>query len=106
MSIETVIRETVEQAIGDKIDTAFRSFFHSMRNEPKTAWPDDKLLNEREASEVLSIPVNTLRNWRSGKANLRFVTVGEKSVRYRWGDLKEYIRMNTVRAVDSDGRVI
>lgn len=106
MTLEETIRQTVENAIGTKIDAAFRTFFDSVKSVQHISWNDDKLLNEKEVSEMLSIPLPTLRNWRSNKMNLRFVLVGDKSVRYRWGDLKDYIRMNTVRAVDHDGKVL
>ena len=54
-----------------------------------------KLLTLKEASELLSVHPNTLRQW-DEKGLLKAVRIGQrKDRRYRLEDLKKYIKANS-----------
>ena len=55
---------------------------------------DDALLNEDEAAALLRISVRTLQAWRLKVAGPAFVRVG-RAIRYRRGDIKAWIKLNT-----------
>lgn len=56
---------------------------------------EKQLLNEDETAELLNVKPQTLASWRCRGANdLPFVKVG-RAVRYRRGDLEEWIDKNT-----------
>lgn len=55
---------------------------------------DDALLNEEEAAASLRISVRTLQAWRLKAAGPPFVRVG-RTIRYRRGDIKAWIKLNT-----------
>ncbi len=58
--------------------------------------PDaDALLTELQASEFLNISTRTLQAWRLRRAGPAFVQAG-RSVRYRRGDLVQWIEANTI----------
>ena len=57
-----------------------------------------KLLDEKQAAEILNIAPQTLALWRmDGRYGLRYVKVG-RAVRYRLTDLLEWIDTRTVGA--------
>lgn len=57
--------------------------------------PDDKLLTEREAAELLALSPRTLRNWRcEGRAEPRFTRL-HGAVRYPLSGLREFISQNS-----------
>lgn len=59
------------------------------------ALPDSHLLNDLEAASALDLQPGTLSVWRStGRYNLPYVRIGRK-VRYRVGDLREWIARHT-----------
>jgi hypothetical protein len=59
------------------------------------ALPRNHLLPEAQAAEALDVAAGTLSIWRStGRYNLVFVKVGRK-VRYRVGDLLDFIERRT-----------
>jgi len=52
----------------------------------------DRLINSTEAAEMLGIRPQTLVTWRStGKSPLRAIRVGSRAIRYRYGDIIEFI---------------
>jgi excisionase family DNA binding protein len=55
---------------------------------------DDALLTEDEAADSLRISVRTLQAWRLKAAGPPFVRVG-RAIRYRCGDIKAWIKLNT-----------
>ena len=55
---------------------------------------DDALLTENEAADALRISVRTLQAWRLKAAGPPFVRVG-RAIRYRRGDVKIWIKLNT-----------
>jgi len=63
---------------------------------------DEQLLTQREASDILRIPVRTLEQWRHLSRGPAFVKVGH-AVRYRVADLLAYIDQNTIRPVAGGG---
>jgi hypothetical protein len=52
----------------------------------------DTLVTESAASEVLSVPVPTLRRWRRLRIGPEFVKLGDRLVRYRVGALEAFIK--------------
>ena len=54
------------------------------------------LLTQKQVSEILAIPARTLEQMRYQRRGPAFVHVGH-AVRYRLGDLNEYIERNTIR---------
>lgn len=58
---------------------------------------EDALLTEDEAADSLRISVRTLQAWRLRTAGPPFVRVG-RTIRYRRGDIKTWIKMNTCGA--------
>lgn len=58
---------------------------------------DDALLTEDEAADAVRISVRTLQAWRLKTVGPPFVRVG-RTIRYRRGDIKAWIRLNTCGA--------
>jgi len=58
---------------------------------------EDALLTEDEAADSLRISVRTLQAWRLKQAGPAFVRVG-RTIRYRHGDIKVWIKLNTCGA--------
>lgn len=60
------------------------------------ALPSSTLLMPRETASFLKVNENTLANWRAtGRQNLPFIKIGGR-VRYRVGDVLEWIACRTV----------
>jgi hypothetical protein len=57
----------------------------------------DALLTEVSAADILHLSIRTLQSWRSKKLGPPFVRAG-RAVRYRRGDLIQWIDANTVSA--------
>ena len=57
-----------------------------------------KGLTDEKAAEFLGVAVQTLRNWRNTRRGPAYFKIG-RSVRYRMGDLVEYM---DVRRVNPD----
>jgi len=58
----------------------------------------DRLVNEREAADVLCYSVRALQNWRHRGGGPKFVRVSARSVRYRVRDLLDWIDARTVHS--------
>lgn len=58
---------------------------------------EDALLTEDEAAASLRISVRTLQAWRLKATGPAFVRVG-RAIRYRRGDIKAWIKLNTCGA--------
>lgn len=71
----------------------------SLRQElkPTMEQQSQKLLlrTEKQASEILNIPLATLRKWRCLRVKLPYVKIG-RSVRYRLTDLVEFLDKLTI----------
>lgn len=61
---------------------------------------NERLLNIKEASEVLGVKVGTLYNWVS-RQRIKYVKVG-RLVRFSHGIIDEFIRNNTVQKTLND----
>jgi excisionase family DNA binding protein len=55
----------------------------------------DKLLSAKELAERLSVDTHTIRNWRHRKM-IPAVKLGPQTVKYRWGDIVEWIRVEGI----------
>lgn len=65
---------------------------------------DDDLLDTNQLSEMLNVPVETLKYWRKMSRGPLMTKTG-KSVRYRLGDVRDYIKKHTV-ANTAQGRTL
>lgn len=64
---------------------------------------DESLLKEEQVAELLRMSKRTLQSWRyKGGHTPRFIKVG-RSVRYRLGDVKEWLRERRRRSTSDDG---
>lgn len=63
---------------------------------PKTPDVLDRLMDEREAADVLCYSVRALQNWRHRGGGPKFVRVSARSIRYRRRDLLDWINARTV----------
>jgi predicted DNA-binding transcriptional regulator AlpA len=59
------------------------------------SWPSlsrhpDDLLTTGETATVTHFSPRTLENWRRKGIGPKFVRIGGRGVRYRWGDIVEY----------------
>jgi len=66
-----------------------------MKQERKIPQSLDDLLVEAQAAELLVMSVRTLQSWRHKDRGPPFVRVG-RNIRYRYGDVLEWIRMKTI----------
>lgn len=64
---------------------------------------DLRLLTEREVSELLSVPLQTLRNHRSLRRGVPFVRFG-RAVRYRLADVRAFVAARMVNVSNREGR--
>lgn len=72
---------------------------------PPTPTPEPdrlQLLTETQVSELLAIPLQTLRNHRSQRRGLPFVRLG-RHVRYRRSDVLAYIEAGAVAMSQAEG---
>ena len=59
----------------------------------------DELLPPEEAACVLNVKIGTLANWRCTKrADIPYIRIGKRAIRYRWGDLQAFIQKSQVIA--------
>jgi hypothetical protein len=63
----------------------------------------DRLLNEREAANVLGYTARALQNWRLRGGGPRFVRVSRRSVRYRRRDLNAWAEQNLRESTSDPG---
>lgn len=56
----------------------------------------DRLMDEREAADLLCYSVRALQNWRHRGGGPRFVKVSGRSIRYHRRDLLEWIDGKTI----------
>ena len=62
----------------------------SLQTYPAPLLPGD-LVDEREAAAILSISVQTLRNWRWARKGPRTRKIGQRLVRYHLADLAAFV---------------
>lgn len=65
----------------------------------------DRLINEREAADLIGYTVRALQNWRVRGGGPKFVKVSARSIRYRRRDLRDWINSLTITSTSdySDG---
>jgi helix-turn-helix protein len=63
---------------------------------------DDRMLSEREAAAFLSLCPKTLAVWRGQRRGPRYARFG-RAIRYRLGDVREYLQTVTVEPRAGDG---
>jgi predicted DNA-binding transcriptional regulator AlpA len=56
-----------------------------------------ELLTEVEVAGILKMKRQTLRNWRGQRVGPRFIKLRDRSVRYRRGDVEEWIEEQASR---------
>ena len=53
---------------------------------------ETRLLRERQAADLLTLSVKTLRNWRLSGFGPSYLVVGKRMVRYRASDLNAWLK--------------
>jgi predicted DNA-binding transcriptional regulator AlpA len=66
---------------------------------PDAVSPRDKLIAEKPAAELLGVTAHCLRHYRGSGDGPPFVKLSPKCVRYRVGDLLDWIQSRTVTHV-------
>jgi len=56
----------------------------------------DRLIDEKEAADLLCYSVRALQNWRHRGGGPKFIKVSSRSVRYRVRDIQEWVENKTV----------
>lgn len=54
-----------------------------------------QVIGEKQAARLLSVAVQTLRNWRFLKKPPRYIKIG-RSVRYQLSDLQEFMQKHKI----------
>jgi len=103
MDVNKAISEAVRYSIREALDGVdkelTRNVFlqaESLKNIEK--YNANSLLNESQVSELTGIAVPTLRKWRNEKREIPYIRMGN-SVRYKYSDLLDYIKANTVKVM-------
>tara|TARA_R100000789_G_scaffold64661_1_gene61096 strand:- start:59 stop:286 length:228 start_codon:yes stop_codon:yes gene_type:complete len=66
-----------------------------MQHSSVTKVNQDQLINEQEAAALLGYSQRTLQGWRLRGGGPKFVKFSQRTIRYRVGDLLEWIAGNT-----------
>lgn len=61
-----------------------------MQHDAIKIFGDEALLPPELAAAFLGLQPATLKRWRSQKVGPEYVTVGERTVRYRFGELRRH----------------
>ena len=64
----------------------------------------DRLVDEREAAEVLGLKIATLRRWRWAGSSLPFIRIG-RAIRYSPSDLQAFIEAGRRHSTSDSGNV-
>ncbi len=102
---------TIETQIADAVAAAVRPMIEDMQNQLKLiqsaptveTYNPDRLYTDIEASELLSVPVQTLRQWRTQKREIPFVKIGT-AARYRAKDIRAFLDRSTMKIMDASGK--
>ncbi|PCJ74384.1 MAG: DNA-binding protein [Rhodobacteraceae bacterium] len=54
------------------------------------------MIDEKEAADLLCYSIRALQNWRHRGGGPKFVKVSSRSIRYRIGDIHEWVEDKTV----------
>jgi len=63
----------------------------------------EKLVDTKEASEILGVSTYFLERDRWAGARIPFIQVGERAVRYKLSDLEAYIAKQTRKSTSDNG---
>lgn len=66
-----------------------------MQNDKLDKVDRNKLIREFEAAELLGFSYRTLQGWRVRGGGPKFCKISQRAIRYRVGDLLEWIEENT-----------
>jgi len=64
----------------------------------------DRLIDEKEAADLLCYSVRALQNWRHRGGGPKFIKVSSRSVRYRIRDIQEWVEKKTVSNTSQETR--
>src|SRR5882724_7972571 len=70
------------------------------RRQQPTATDRDCCIPEKPAATVLGVSVALLRKWRRTSQGPLYLRLGNRTVRYRWSDLQEFIAACTIRPAE------
>ena len=63
---------------------------------------ENQFLNEKQVSEMTSIPLQTLRNNRFARKGISYVKIG-RSVRYEVSDILDFMEKRKIKIQDATG---
>ena len=61
-------------------------------NAEEIAVGEDELLKDCAVASMLGVSTRTLKDWRRKKTGPKYVAIGRNTVRYRVGDVREFIQ--------------
>ncbi len=103
MSFDELIREEVATNVAEQLSPALRDMFcDAIARVGKTLEKMQKytagdLLSEKQLAEYLGLSQQTLADWRMKKIGVPYVVIGEKTVRYKFEDVIEYVNRGKIR---------
>jgi len=53
-------------------------------------------VNEVEAAKILSLSVQTLRNWRGKKIGPQYIKLSNRCIRYRVVDIQDFVQQHLI----------
>ncbi len=96
-AIKDAVYESVKKAFEGINETLSENIYlqsEALRNIEK--YSSNSLLDERQVSELTGISLWTLRKWRCEKREIPYIRLGNV-VRYKYSDILEYLKANTVK---------
>lgn len=97
MNFEEVIAASVSDAMEKALSESVKHITN-LANESakKIKYSPDDLLTEKQAAEYLNVEVSTLQQWRHYKKYLPYCILGNKTIRYKFSDILEFVTSNRV----------
>jgi len=105
-AIKDAVYESVKEALDTMNEMLSKNVFaqsEALKNKNIEKFSSNSLLDEHQVSELTGISLFTLRRWRSEKREIPYIRLGN-SVRYKYSDLLEYIKANTIKVYQENHR--
>lgn len=99
MSFEEVVKTAIAEAVKELLPKIMGEVLNEVKQKQKKVEKfDERLLNEKEAAEMLGVSTKLLQAWRYRREGVPFVKVGRR-VKYRLRDIQDYIERNKEHAI-------
>lgn len=97
MNFEEVIATSINNAIDKAVSESVKHITNlASESAGKMKYSPDDLLTEKQAAEYLNVEVSTLQQWRHYKKYLPYCILGNKTIRYKFSDILEFVTSNRV----------